>query len=146
MSFLKYFLLVILIIVLYNIFLFILYKIFDNLVKKHFPELIKVCPDCYEEYDDDSDYCSKCGTVLVPFGEMIDVDGEEKIRIVSDERKVEPETTICFDCDFHFTPKNGGKKIMFCPYCGKQTYGFDEESFKRYEIEFFEDDAEGEKK
>lgn len=89
MSFLKYLLFVILIIVLYNIFLFILYKILYNLVKKKFPEFIKVCPDCFEEYVD-CDYCSKCGTILVPFDEMIDVDeeGEKKKMIDFNEIKL----------------------------------------------------------
>ena len=41
-------------------------------------------------------------------------------------------TTFCFDCDYEFRKSKDEPITKFCPYCGKKTHGFDDESFKRF--------------
>lgn len=50
-------------------------------------------------------------------------------------------TRICFSCDFNFPSENEKDMFIYCPYCGKKTFGFDEESFERFDKEYcIEDD------
>ena len=44
-------------------------------------------------------------------------------------------TRICFNCDYHFLSKNEKDMFIYCPYCGKKTFGFDEESLVRFDME-----------
>ena len=58
------------------------------------------------------------------------------IRIAKLKRKPSASTRFCFDCDFEFDPAIGEKDILYCPYCGKKTYGFDDESFVRFDKDY----------
>ena len=60
------------------------------------------------------------------------------IKIV-EWKKIKPNarTRICFDCDFHYNSRKGEREFLYCPYCGKKTYGFDDESFERFDKEHF---------
>ena len=40
-------------------------------------------------------------------------------------------TRICFDCDKEYSPKDK-VPYLYCPYCGKKTFGFDDESCERF--------------
>ena len=51
-------------------------------------------------------------------------------------KKVTKNTRFCFDCDNQYTPRRHDKPWLFCPYCGRKTFGFDEESFKRFKEEY----------
>ena len=41
-------------------------------------------------------------------------------------------TTFCFDCDYEFRRTENKLVYKYCPFCGKETYGFDDESFERF--------------
>ncbi len=49
------------------------------------------------------------------------------------KEKITENTRICFDCDNHYTPYKNELPFLYCPYCGKQTYGFDNESLERFD-------------
>ena len=57
-------------------------------------------------------------------------------RIAVLKGKPNAKTRFCFDCDFQFNPAIGEKDILYCPYCGKKTYGFDDESFVRFDKDY----------
>ena len=79
-----------------------------------------------------------------------DSKGVEGERHKCYSRKVNEFTRFCFDCDNAYTPDDG-LLWVYCPYCGKQTYGFDDESIERFSQEEFckegkENDGNGSKK
>ena len=41
-------------------------------------------------------------------------------------------TRFCFDCNYEFCKTEDEIVYKFCPLCGKETYGFDDESFERF--------------
>lgn len=54
------------------------------------------------------------------------------------KRKITENTRICFDCDNYYTPYKNELPFLYCPYCGKQTYGFDNESLERFDKYYFD--------
>lgn len=58
-------------------------------------------------------------------------------------KKVTENTRLCFDCDNQYTSRKGDLPWLFCPYCGKKTFGFDLESFERLDeyYDHFEDNT-----
>lgn len=53
------------------------------------------------------------------------------------KEKITENTRICFDCDNHYTPYKNNLPFLYCPYCEKKTYGFDNESFERFDKNYY---------
>lgn len=51
-------------------------------------------------------------------------------------KKITVKTRLCFDCDNQYTPRLGDLPWLYCPYCGKKTYGFDKESLERFDNDY----------
>lgn len=51
----------------------------------------------------------------------------------ANKKKPNEKTRMCFDCDNEYTPKKSDLPWLYCPYCGKKTFGFDDESYSRFE-------------
>lgn len=50
------------------------------------------------------------------------------------------KTKICFECDYHFDSNDQNSlEFIYCPFCGKKLFGFDDESFNRFDKEYNEE-------
>lgn len=79
-------------------------------------------------------YCPHCGKELTLHRDH----PEYKNNSISVALRTNEKTTFCFDCDKEYTFSKQDESFLFCPFCGKQTYGFDNESFKRFEKDYLE--------
>ena len=51
------------------------------------------------------------------------------------QKKSNANTRFCFDCDNEYNPPRRGLPWLYCPFCGKKTFGFDDESYERFDKE-----------
>ena len=91
---------------------------------------------------------SLIGFALVYYNEkIIDLRKKENTLLIHifdflNDDEEDEFTRFCFDCDYEF-PKTENELIYkFCPFCGKETYGFDDESFERFNKNYGDLDKE----
>ena len=115
----------------------ITHKLSVLMMKKFHPDKLKVCPLCGKLFfNEDSICCDTCGVVLEKYGDWIVQNGKTKIKVAMVPEEVKLHTRLCFNCGLHFTSKSKNDDILYCPYCGKKTYGFDDESLERFDKDY----------
>ena len=58
---------------------------------------------------------------------------------------INEKTKMCFECGYHFNFNDQNNfEFIYCPFCGKKVFGFDDESFNRFDKEYNKENLQNE--